>query len=317
MTVTTTSLSAAAPAPVVPDGIGVLTFGSLATPATLIDGKAVAAAERAAVAEDAASFLFRHGRKPGLATVIVGDDEASRVYVASKHRACEQAGIESFGYELTAGASRAEVLGLIDSLNADPAVDGILCQLPVPKHLDGTEIAARVAPHKDVDGLNPSSAGALALGLPGLRPCTPLGVMRLLESTGQELRGLNATVIGASNLVGKPVGHLLLQAGATVTQCHIDTRDVAAACRSADVLVVACGVPGLVRGEWIKPGAIVIDVGINRLESGLVGDVAFDEALQVAGWITPVPGGVGPMTIAMLLRNTLQAAWGLAHAGRS
>jgi methylenetetrahydrofolate dehydrogenase (NADP+)/methenyltetrahydrofolate cyclohydrolase len=299
----------AAPTQAVPDGIGVLTFSSLATPATLIDGKAVAAAERAAVAADAASFLFRHGRKPGLATVIIGDDPASRVYVANKHRACEEAGVESYAHELPADASRDEVLGLIDSLNADPAVDGILCQLPVPKHLDGTEIAARVAPHKDVDGLNPASAGALALGLPGLRPCTPLGVMRLLESTGQQLRGLNATVIGASNLVGKPVAQLLLQAGATVTQCHIDTRDLASACRTADILVVAVGVPGLVRGDWIKPGAIVIDVGINRLASGIVGDVDFEEALEMAGWITPVPGGVGPMTIAMLLRNTLQAAW--------
>jgi methylenetetrahydrofolate dehydrogenase (NADP+)/methenyltetrahydrofolate cyclohydrolase len=308
---TTSSPLAAAPASPVPHGIGVLTLRSPATPAALIDGKAVAAAERASVAADAASFLFRHGRRPGLATVLVGHDPASRVYVASKHRACEEAGIESFAHALDAGAPRAEALGLIDSLNADPAVDGILCQLPVPKHLDGTEIAARVAPHKDVDGLNPASAGALALGLPGLRPCTPLGVMRLLESTGQDLRGLNATVVGASNLVGKPLGQLLLQAGATVTQCHIDTRDAAAACRTADVLVVAAGVPGLVRGDWIKPGAIVIDVGINRLETGLVGDVAFDEATQVAGWITPVPGGVGPMTIAMLLRNTLQAAWGL------
>jgi methylenetetrahydrofolate dehydrogenase (NADP+)/methenyltetrahydrofolate cyclohydrolase len=291
----------------------VLTFGSPPTPATLIDGRALAAAERAAVAADAAGFLFRHGRKPGLATVIVGDDPASRVYVASKHRACEEAGLESFGYELTADASRAEVLALIDSLNANPAVDGILCQLPVPNHLDGTEIAARVTPRKDVDGLSPASAGALALGLPGLRPCTPLGVMRLLESTGQPVRGLDATVVGASNLVGKPVAQLLVQAGATVTQCHIDTRDVAAACRTADVLVVAAGVPGLVCGDWIKPGAIVIDVGINRLSTGLVGDVAFDEALEVAGWLTPVPGGAGPMTIAMLLRNTMQAAW---DAGR-
>ncbi len=302
----------AAPPPVVPDGIGVLTFGSLATPATIIDGKAVAAAERAAVADDAASFLFRHGRQPGLATLIVGDDPASAVYVASKLRACEEAGIASYKFELGAGASRTEVLYLIDELNADPAVDGILCQLPVPKHLDGTEIAARVAPHKDVDGLNPASAGALALGLGGLRPCTPLGVMRLLETTGLELRGLNATVVGASNLVGKPVAQLLLQAGATVTQCHIDTRDVASLSRTADVLVVAAGVPGLIRGDWIKPGAVVIDVGINRLAGGLAGDVAYDEALEVAGWITPVPGGVGPMTIAMLLRNTLQAAWDLS-----
>jgi methylenetetrahydrofolate dehydrogenase (NADP+)/methenyltetrahydrofolate cyclohydrolase len=310
---TVTITSAAAHEQVVPDGIGVLTFRSLATPATLIDGKAVAAAVRAGVAADAASFLFRHGRRPGLATVIIGADPASAVYVAGKHRACDAAGIESFGYELPADCSREDVLGLIDSLNANPAVDGILCQLPVPKHLDGTEIAARVAPQKDVDGLNPASAGALALGLPGLRPCTPLGVMRLLESTGQPLRGLNATVVGASNLVGKPVAQLLLQAGATVSHCHIDTRDVAAVCRTADVLVVAVGVPGLIRGEWIKPGAIVIDVGINRLATGLVGDVAFDEALDVAGWLTPVPGGVGPMTIAMLLRNTMQAAWDISR----
>ncbi|WP_081686471.1 bifunctional 5,10-methylenetetrahydrofolate dehydrogenase/5,10-methenyltetrahydrofolate cyclohydrolase [Candidatus Solirubrobacter pratensis] len=304
-------MTTSSPLAAAPEGVGVLTFGSPATPATLIDGAALAAAERAAVAADAASFLFRHGRRPGLATVLAGEDAASRVYVASKHRACEEAGVESFRHELSADASRAEVLGLIDDLNADPAVDGILCQLPVPRHLDGADIAARVAPGKDVDGLSPASAGALALGLPGLRPCTPLGVMRLLESTGRRLRGLNATVVGASDLVGKPVGQLLLQAGATVTQCHIDTRDVAGACRTADVLIVAAGVPGLVRGDWIKPGAIVIDVGINRLASGLVGDVAFHEATEVAGWITPVPGGVGPMTIAMLLQNTLQAAWGL------
>jgi methylenetetrahydrofolate dehydrogenase (NADP+)/methenyltetrahydrofolate cyclohydrolase len=308
----TTSAITSPVAPPVPDGIGVLTFSALATQATSIDGKAIAAAERADVAADAASFLFRHGRKPGLATVIVGADPASAVYVASKHRACAETGVESFGYELTADASRAEVLGLIDSLNANPAVDGILCQLPLPAHLDGTEIASRVVAHKDVDGLSRASAGALALGLPGLRPCTPLGVMRLLESTGRSLRGLNATVVGASNLVGKPIGQLLLQAGATVTQCHIETRDVAAACRTADVLVVAVGRPGLVRGDWIKPGAIVVDVGINRLEGGLVGDVAFDEARSVAGWLTPVPGGVGPMTIAMLLRNTLQAAWSVS-----
>jgi methylenetetrahydrofolate dehydrogenase (NADP+)/methenyltetrahydrofolate cyclohydrolase len=299
------------PGAAVPDGIGVLTLTALTTPATLIDGKAIAAAERADVARDAAHFLAEHGRRPGLATVLIGDDPASGVYVASKQRACAEAGLESFGYQLAGDATRAEVLGLIDSLNANPAIDGILCQLPVPAHLDGTEIAARVAPHKDVDGLSPASAGALALGLPGLRPCTPLGVLRLLESTGAALRGLDVTVVGASNLVGKPVGQLLLHAGATVTQCHVDTRDVASACRRADVLVVAAGRPGLVRGDWIRPGAIVIDVGINRVDGALVGDVVFAEALTVAGWLTPVPGGVGPMTIAMLLRNTLQAARGL------
>jgi methylenetetrahydrofolate dehydrogenase (NADP+)/methenyltetrahydrofolate cyclohydrolase len=308
MTAIATNFSRSATAIAVPDGIGVLTFSTRTTPATLIDGRAIAAAERAAVARDAARFDAAHGRAPGLATVLIGDDPASAVYVASKRRACAEAGIESFGHRLAGDASRAEVLGLIDDLNANPVVDGILCQLPVPDHLDGTEIAARVVPYKDVDGLSRASAGALALGLPGLRPCTPLGVMRLLESTGQTLRGLDATVVGASNLVGKPVAQLLLQAGATVTQCHLDTRDVASACRRADVLVVAAGRPGLVRGDWIKPGAIVIDVGINHVDGVLLGDVAFDEALDVAGWITPVPGGVGPMTIAMLLRNTLQAA---------
>jgi methylenetetrahydrofolate dehydrogenase (NADP+)/methenyltetrahydrofolate cyclohydrolase len=298
------------PAVAVPEGIGVLTLSALATPATLIDGRAIAAAERAAVARETDRFAAEHGRRPGLATVLIGDDPASAVYVSSKQRACAEAGLESFGYLLAGDSTRAEVLGLIDRLNANPEIDGILCQLPVPAHLDGTEIAARVAPHKDVDGLSPASAGALALGLPGLQPCTPLGVMRLIESTGASLRGLDATVVGASNLVGKPLGQLLLQAGATVTQCHADTRALASACRGADVLVVAAGSPGLVRGEWIKPGAIVIDVGINRVDGELVGDVAFDEALDVAGWLTPVPGGVGPMTIAMLLRNTLQAARG-------
>jgi methylenetetrahydrofolate dehydrogenase (NADP+)/methenyltetrahydrofolate cyclohydrolase len=298
----TSTIQIAAPA------VGVLTFSSRTTPATLIDGKAIAAAERSEVARAAAAFAAQRGRRPGLATILIGDDPASAVYVAGKQRACAECGLESFGHHLPADVSRGSVLALIDALNADPAVDGILCQLPVPAHLDGTELAARVAPHKDVDGLSPASAGALALGLPGLRPCTPLGAMRLLEATGESLRGLDATVVGASNLVGKPIAQLLLHAGATVTQCHIDTRDVAAACRTADVLVVAAGRAGLVRGDWIKPGAIVIDVGINRVDGRLVGDVDFDAALHVASWLTPVPGGVGPMTIAMLLRNTLQAA---------
>jgi methylenetetrahydrofolate dehydrogenase (NADP+)/methenyltetrahydrofolate cyclohydrolase len=293
---------------VVPDGIGVLTFSSLANPARVIDGKAIAAAERRAVAAQAARFIAQHGRRPGLATVLIGGDPASAVYVANKQRACVEAGIESFGHHLPADASREEVLDLIDRLNDDPTVDGILCQLPVPEHLDGTEITSRVSPHKDVDGLSPASAGLLALGLPGLRPCTPLGVMRLLRATGVPLRGLQACVVGASNLVGKPVAQLLLQAEATVTQCHIYSADVAAACREADVLVVAVGRPGLVPGSWIKPGAIVIDVGINRTRDGIVGDVDYEAAAKVASWITPVPGGVGPMTIAMLLRNTLQAA---------
>ncbi len=300
-------------APPVPEEIGVLTLSSLVTPtplatATLLDGKAIAAAERAAVKADAEAFAAAHGRKPGLATILIGDDAASAVYVGSKTRACAEAGLESFGHVLSADVAREDVLALIDRLNADPAVDGILCQLPAPPHLDGTELAARVAPGKDVDGLSPASAGMLALGLPGLRPCTPMGIMRLIEASGVQLRGAEATVVGTSNLVGKPVARLLGQADATVTQCHIHTADVAAACRRADVLVVAAGVPGLIRGHWIKPGAVVIDVGINRTEDGIVGDVAFDEAVGVAGSITPVPGGVGPMTIAMLLRNTLTAS---------
>jgi methylenetetrahydrofolate dehydrogenase (NADP+)/methenyltetrahydrofolate cyclohydrolase len=293
---------------VVPDGIGVLTFSALATTAAIIDGKVLAAAERRSVAVAAAEFAAEHGRRPGLATVLIGGDPASAVYVASKQRACAEAGIESFGHHLPADTSRVEVLDLVDRLNFDPTVDGILCQLPLPAHLDGAEIVAHVAPHKDVDGLSPTSAGLLALGLPGLRPCTPLGVMRLLAATGVPLRGLKATVVGASNLVGKPVAQMLLQAEATVTQCHIHSTDVASACREADVLVVAVGKPGLIPGNWVKPGAIVIDVGINRTPDGLVGDVVYDEVARVASWITPVPGGVGPMTIAMLLRNTLQAA---------
>jgi methylenetetrahydrofolate dehydrogenase (NADP+)/methenyltetrahydrofolate cyclohydrolase len=303
--------------PTVPAGIGVLTLSSLATPtalatATLIDGKAIAAAERAAVRAGAERFADKHGRKPGLATILIGDDPASAVYVGSKAKACAEVGFESFGHTLPGDVTREESLALIDRLNADPAVDGILCQLPAPPHLDGTELAARVSPAKDVDGLSPSSAGLLALGLNGLRPCTPLGVMRLIEETGVELRGAEATVVGASNLVGKPIARLLQMADATVTQCHIHTVDLGAACRRADILVVAAGVPGLIRGNFIKPGAVVIDVGINRTENGLVGDVDFEEAVNVAGFITPVPGGVGPMTIAMLLRNTLKAAWSRA-----
>ena len=302
---------------VVPDGIGVLTLSSHATPtplatATLIDGKAIAAAERAAVKTGAERFAAKHGRKPGLATILIGDDPASAVYVGSKAKACAEVGFESFGHLLPGDVSQEEALALIDRLNEDPTVDGILCQLPVPPHLDGIELAARVSATKDVDGLSPSSAGLLALGLNGLRPCTPLGVMRLIEETGVELRGAEATVVGASNLVGKPIARLLQMADATVTQTHIHTVDLGAACRRADVLVVAAGVPGLIRGNFIKPGAVVIDVGINRTENGLVGDVDFDEAVGVAGFITPVPGGVGPMTIAMLLRNTLKAAWSRA-----
>jgi methylenetetrahydrofolate dehydrogenase (NADP+) / methenyltetrahydrofolate cyclohydrolase len=277
-------------------------------PATVIDGKAVAARVRAEVAEQAAALAQRTGRAPGLATILVGDDPASAVYVAAKRRACGEAGITSFHHHLDAGTAQAEVEALIDQLNDDPAVSGILCQLPVPAPLDGAALTRRIDPRKDVDGLSPLSAGALALGEPGLRPCTPAGVMHLLDSLGWEPRGRNVVVIGRSNLFGKPMAQLLLAADATVTVAHSRTADLPALCRAADALIVAAGRPGMVEGSWIKPGAIVIDVGISRTSDGLKGDVDFEGARQVAAAITPVPGGVGPMTIAMLLQNTVQAA---------
>ena len=277
--------------------------------AALIDGKAAAARQRAGVAERVAEFERRFGRAPGLATVLVGDDPASAVYVGSKRKACRETGIASFPEELPAAVEEAELLALIDWLNADPRVDGILCQLPLPAQLDETTITDRIDPAKDVDGLTPINAGLLSVGRPGLRPCTPSGVMRLLDEGGIDPAGRTATVIGRSNLFGKPMAQLLLAADATVTHCHRHTVDLASACRGAEILIVAVGRPGLVKGEWIRPGATVIDVGINRTADGLVGDVEFEAAAQVAGQITPVPGGVGPMTIAGLLENTLQAAW--------
>ncbi|MBO9533463.1 MAG: bifunctional methylenetetrahydrofolate dehydrogenase/methenyltetrahydrofolate cyclohydrolase FolD [Solirubrobacteraceae bacterium] len=276
--------------------------------ALIIDGKAIGAERRAALKDEVAAFVAEFGRAPGLATVLVGEDPASQVYVASKHRACEEAGMKSVALTLPADSTQAEVEAVIDELNADDTIDGILCQLPVPEGLDGDAISQRVLAEKDVDGLTVASAGLLALGAPGLRPCTPRGCMVLLEESGVELSGKHAVVVGRSNLFGKPMAQLLLQANATVTIAHSRTADLAATCRTADVLVVAVGRPEMVRGDWIKPGATVIDVGINRLESGLVGDVAFAEATEVASAITPVPGGVGPMTITMLLANTLDAA---------
>jgi methylenetetrahydrofolate dehydrogenase (NADP+)/methenyltetrahydrofolate cyclohydrolase len=275
---------------------------------TLIDGRAIAQDLRASVAGEVREFAERHGQPPGLATVLIGDDPASAVYVASKRIACAEVGIESFHHELPADVPRADALDLIDRLNADSAVSGILCQLPVPEHLDGDELTGRIDPDKDVDGLTVINAGRLALGLPGLRPCTPSGVMVLLERTGVELSGAHAVVIGRSNLFGKPMGRLLLGANATVTMCHSRTRDLAAVSRSADVLIAAVGRPRMVEADWVKPGAVVIDVGINRTEDGLVGDVDFDAVSELASAITPVPGGVGPMTIACLMRNTLEAA---------
>jgi methylenetetrahydrofolate dehydrogenase (NADP+)/methenyltetrahydrofolate cyclohydrolase len=276
--------------------------------AEVIDGKAVAARLRARVAEDVAAFTAEHGRPPGLATVLIGDDPASAVYVGGKQKASREVGIEAFDLRPAADVPREEVVALLDRLNADPAVSGILVQLPVPGHLDGVELTGMVSPDKDVDGLTPISAGRLALGRPGLRPCTPTGVMDLLAEVDTELEGAEAVVIGRSNLFGKPMAQLLLAANATVTICHSRTKDLAAVARRADVLIAAVGRPEMVRGDWVKPGAVVIDVGMNRLESGLVGDVAYAEAAEVARAITPVPGGVGPMTIACLLRNTLRAA---------
>ena len=276
--------------------------------AKIIDGKAVAATVRAQVAEDAASFTDNAGRPPGLATVLIGEDPASAVYVGGKQKASKEVGIVGFDHRLAADTPREQAHALLHELNADPAVSGIICQLPVPDHLDGTELTGLVRPDKDVDGLTTASAGLLALGRPGLRPCTPSGVMRLLEEAGADLQGAEAVVIGRSNLFGKPMAQLLLQANATVTICHSRTADLPGVCRRANVLIAAVGRPEMVRADWVKPGATVIDVGINRNEAGLVGDVAFDEVSEVASAITPVPGGVGPMTIAMLLRNTVLAA---------
>jgi len=276
--------------------------------ARIIDGKTVAAAVRERVADEVRSFVAEQGRAPGLVTVIVGDDPASEVYVAGKHRACAEVGIESQHHGLPAETSEAELLELVERLNRDPVVDGILCQLPVPDHIDPNRVIAAIDPAKDVDGLTPVNAGLLAHGMPGLVSCTPAGVMELLDREGVELEGAEAVVVGRSKLVGVPVARLLLAANATVTSCHSRTRDLAAVCRRADVLIAAVGVPRLLGADAIKPGAVVIDVGVNRTDDGLVGDVDFEAAAEVAAAITPVPGGVGPMTVAMLLVNTLSAA---------
>jgi methylenetetrahydrofolate dehydrogenase (NADP+) / methenyltetrahydrofolate cyclohydrolase len=276
--------------------------------ARVIDGKAVAAAVREEVSTGVAAFQQEHGRVPGLATVLIGDDEASAVYVASKHRACEQVGMRAIEHSLPADVALEDAVALVEQLNTDPEVSGILVQLPLPGHLDESAVTNRIIPEKDIDGLTVESAGRLAIGLVGLRPCTPVGVMRLLQEAGAELDGAEAVILGRSNLFGKPMGRLLVEANATMTICHSHTRDLAAACRRADVLIAAVGIPRLVAGDWIKPGAVVIDVGITRTDDGLVGDVEFDRAVEVASAITPVPGGVGPMTIASLLQNTLQAA---------
>lgn len=281
--------------------------------ATIIDGKTIAAQLRGKIATDVAHLNAAHGIVPGIAVVLVGADPASEVYVRTKAKAVAEAGMRAIDKKLPATTSEAELLALIAALNADPAVHGILVQLPLPPQIDSHRIISAIDPGKDVDGFHPLNVGRLASGLPTLAPCTPLGCVMLAKSVRPSLAGLEAVVIGRSNIVGKPVAQLLLMENATVTVAHSKTHDLPAVCRRADILVAAIGRPEMVRGDWIKPGAVVVDVGINRVpgEGGkfkIVGDVAFAEAVQVAGAVTPVPGGVGPMTIACLLLNTLRAA---------
>jgi methylenetetrahydrofolate dehydrogenase (NADP+)/methenyltetrahydrofolate cyclohydrolase len=283
--------------------------------ATLIDGKAVSQQVRAEVRDEVEAWVAGGGQRPGLATVLVGEDPASAVYVRNKQKACAEVGIEGFAHDLSADSTQEQVVELLAQLNADDRVSGILLQLPTPPHIDGSHLTTLIDPTKDVDGLTPVSAGLLAKGLPGLRPCTPAGVIELLKRYDVPLQGAEAVIVGRSDLVGKPVAALLLAENATVTTCHSRTRELDAVCRRADVLIAAVGRPEMVKGSWVKPGATVIDVGINRTDAGLVGDVEFSSAAEVAGKITPVPGGVGPMTIAMLLGNTLAAA--KAQAGVS
>ncbi|MEZ5157002.1 MAG: bifunctional 5,10-methylenetetrahydrofolate dehydrogenase/5,10-methenyltetrahydrofolate cyclohydrolase [Solirubrobacterales bacterium] len=291
--------------------------------AEILDGKAIAAALRQRVADVVARRRDGGRPAPGLATVLVGDDPASHVYVGSKRKACEEAGIRSIHHELPGDVSQPELVALVAELDRDPEVDGILVQMPLPDHIDQDAVLAEISAGKDVDGLTPVNAGHLAQGRIGVRealdleaeappvglvPCTPAGVIEILDRSGVEIGGAEAVVVGRSILVGRPMASLLVNANATVTVCHSRTRDLAATCRRADVLVAAVGRPEMIGGDWIKPGATVIDVGMNRTEEGLVGDVDFAAASAAAGRITPVPGGVGPMTIAMLLANTVRAS---------
>lgn len=276
--------------------------------AQIIDGKAVAQSTRQQVALRVQQRLAAGKRAPGLAVVLVGMDAASQVYVGSKRKACEEVGFESFSYDLPSSTTQQQLFDLIDSLNADTKVDGILVQLPLPAGLDASAILERINPLKDVDGFHPYNIGRLAQRMPALRPCTPKGIIKLLQSTGIQIRGMDAVVVGASNIVGRPMALELLLAGCTTTVCHKFTKQLEQHVRRADLVVVAVGKPEFIPGDWIKPGALVIDVGINRLESGkLVGDVEFDKAKEHARFITPVPGGVGPMTVACLIENTLEA----------
>jgi len=273
-----------------------------------IDGKAAALALRQRVAAEVARFRDATGRAPGLAVVLVGEDPASAVYVRSKGKATREAGMESFEHRLPASASQQELLALVDELNGDPAVDGILVQLPLPAQINEQAVITRVSPDKDVDGFHPVNAGRLLIGLHGFVPCTPLGCLKLLRDELDELSGKEAVVVGRSNIVGKPMALLLLRESCTVTVAHSRTRDLPDVVRRADIVVAAVGRPKMITGDWLKPGSTVIDVGINRTEDGIVGDVDFDSAAEVARAITPVPGGVGPMTIACLIRNTFVSA---------
>ncbi|MEA2917425.1 MAG: methylenetetrahydrofolate dehydrogenase / methenyltetrahydrofolate cyclohydrolase [Bradyrhizobium sp.] len=285
--------------------------------ARIIDGKAIAAELRAKVAAEVKRLSTQHGVAPGLAVVLAGNNPASESYVGSKAKATKEAGMTSFDHRLPDSVSQADLMALVNKLSADPAVHGILVQLPLPQQIDAQQVLDAIDPRKDVDGFHPVNAGRLASGLPALVPCTPLGCVLLAKTVHPSLAGLEAVVIGRSNIVGKPVAQLLLAENATVTIAHSKTRDLPAVCRRADLLVAAIGRPEMVRGDWIKPGATVIDVGINRVpgqngKSKLVGDVNFAEASQIAGAITPVPGGVGPMTIACLMVNTVRAACAIA-----
>jgi methylenetetrahydrofolate dehydrogenase (NADP+)/methenyltetrahydrofolate cyclohydrolase len=276
--------------------------------ANIIDGKAIAKQVRTTVTKRVAERVEQGLRAPGLAVVLVGQDPASQVYVGSKRKACEEVGFISKSFDLPGDTSEHQLLELVDSLNNDPEVDGILVQLPLPEGLDAEKILERIHPHKDVDGFHPYNIGRLAQRMPALRPCTPKGIITLLDSTGVRYKGMHAVVVGASNIVGRPMSLELLLAGCTTTVCHKFTKDLEAHVRRADLLVVAVGKPEFIPGDWIKEGAIVVDVGINRLESGqLVGDVQYGAAEQKASFITPVPGGVGPMTVASLIENTLEA----------
>ena len=277
--------------------------------ANIIDGKAIAAQVRETVRQQISRRTGQGRRAPGLAVVLVGEDPASQVYVRSKRRACEEAGLVSRSFDLEADTPEQQLLDIVDELNADRSIDGILVQLPLPAHIDADKVIERIRPDKDVDGFHPYNIGRLVQKRPLLRPCTPYGVMTLLDKTGVDIRGMDATIVGASNIVGRPMALELMLARCTVTVCHSATRALDQQVGRADIVVVAVGKADMIKGDWIKPGAIVIDVGMNRTAEGkLTGDVEFERARERAGWITPVPGGVGPMTVATLLQNTLFAA---------